>query len=282
MRQSDRSAEAVSNGGYFRVPDRLIDDGLWARMRPRERTVYIALRRRAPNVRPSIPRIAKDAGLHTRSVRQAIKELEDRQLLTVERSWGSGNRYQLRALAPLGAQTPRGAKETITEGVGTPLRATSRRVTKKEDKAKAATRSPSTLSGDAHTGQEAPPPPGFDGWSSRAADIFGAMTLPTLVKARVLYARALASGRSEQQLLDVIAGAAVKLQRPEPFRKARDLRWVLSPEGIADCLAEKRRSDAGKTNGRGAPVFRQGVEAEAHRRAMRDVVQRPAGFGNDK
>ena len=139
-----------------------------------------------------------------------------------------------------------GASTPTPRGVGTPLRATRGRKTKKESKA--ASRRPSPSSGTNHSGHEAAPPPGFTTWWARAKAVLD-VAAADQIKAVALYAAARLGGRSEEDLLAVLDGAAAKLQRPEPFRKARDLTWLLSKAGASDCLGEVEKA-RGRESGR--------------------------------
>ncbi len=68
---------------------------------------------------PSVPTIARESGLTTRSVLRALGALEDRGALLIERTPGRGNRYRIPAPVTAGVTGDTGAHEPVTAAVPT-------------------------------------------------------------------------------------------------------------------------------------------------------------------
>ena len=101
MTDDRRSTKRKGSEQFGRLPYAMIDAGLYAGMKRAEALTLIAIaghvKKKDWTAWPSIPRIARLAGLSTRSVERAIVSLEAKGLMTYERGGGREhpNIYQL-------------------------------------------------------------------------------------------------------------------------------------------------------------------------------------------
>jgi hypothetical protein len=91
--RENNSSSGESSGGWFRVPNALLDV-YGERLGANGIAVYVALARYYPRIFPGLKKVAALTGLCERSVMRAIRALEAAGIIRVERQSGKGNRYQ--------------------------------------------------------------------------------------------------------------------------------------------------------------------------------------------
>lgn len=85
---------------YFGMPHAVIRSGLWAKMKPSEQSLYVALmhdseRYRTRALERSDAQIRELAGLSSRALCDARKKLQERGLICCERGLGNVYRYAI-------------------------------------------------------------------------------------------------------------------------------------------------------------------------------------------
>lgn len=266
----DACPRGRARGGWSRLDNELVTRGMWASLSDIEARVFIALLVHANEHRecwPSLATLARETGRHWTAISGAVHRLAERGLIEIRRGKRRTNEYSIHPYRKVMKTFSAGTNSVRTkEPIALGLKGVSARTkgpialalteaeagkqiqetdTKKQLACQASSeRIPSV--------KKMSPSPEFTTWWTRAQAVLN-VKAASAVTATTLYDKALRNGHSPEELLRALDGAAVKLQRPEPFRLARDPRWVLSPEGIEDCLeeAEKpRRRESGRKEGR--------------------------------